>query len=142
MSVTGKCELLHSKAGKRYFLPPKPMALDRHRTDTWEFALSPLSSGKTKLRACLVCIRYDIAAIIENGNGILTVSLAITAVHGPEIVAMVVHRSMAVEKQSVLAVFEGQGAVRAEEEGVAALGMGVRVHPVWIGARRRVQKGS
>lgn len=61
------------------------------------------------------------------------VRLAIPAMYGPVIVAVVVNGSVAVEEQSVLAVLEGQGAVRAEEKRVADLGMRVREDSVWLG---------
>lgn len=70
------------------------------------------------------------------------VSLAISAVHGPVIVAMMVHVTMAVEKQSVLTVFEGQCTVRAKEETVTGLGMGVRMDTIWIWTRWCAQKST
>lgn len=61
---------------------------------------------------------------------------------GPVIVAMVVYGAMAIEKQSVLAVLQAQGAVRAEEEGVTVLGVSVRVDPMGVGAKWRAQQGG
>lgn len=70
------------------------------------------------------------------------VSLAISAVHSPVIVAVIVDRSMAIEEEAVLAIFEGQCAVCAEEERVAVLRMGVRMHTVRIRAWRCAVQGG
>lgn len=62
----------------------------------------------------------------------LTVSGAMTAVDGPVVVAVVVYGSLAVEQQSVLASLKGQGAVCAQEEGVAVRGMSVGEYSIRI----------
>lgn len=64
----------------------------------------------------------------------LTIPLATLAVHRPVVVAVVVHRALAVEEQPVLAGLQGQGAVGAEEELVAVLRVGVGLDAVLLGA--------
>ena len=44
---------------------------------------------------------------------VLTISLAFSTVHSPVIVAVIMYISMAVKEEAILAVLEGQGAVRA-----------------------------
>ena len=66
--------------------------------------------------------------------------MALAAVDGPVVVAMIMHGALAVEEQSVLAGLQAQGAVGAEEEGVAVLGVGVGVHAVRIRAAGRAQQ--
>jgi len=72
-----------------------------------------------------------------SGTQGLTIPLATLAVHRPVVVAVVVHRSLSIEEQSVLTGLQGQGAVGAEEELVAVLRVGVGLHAVLLGALRR-----
>lgn len=91
-------------------------------------------------RAAGVAIGVETELILAGGTAERgKVSLAIATVDGPVIVAVAVDGSMAVEEETVLAVLEGQGAVRAEEEGIAILRMSVRVHAVGIRAGWPVQ---
>lgn len=46
------------------------------------------------------------------------------------VIAVVVNGAFAVKEESVLALFHGQGAVGAQEEQVAGLGMGVGLYSV------------
>lgn len=56
-----------------------------------------------------------------------------TTVNGPVVIAVVVDGAFAVEEKTVLASFQGQGAIGAQEEGIAVLGMGVGENSIWIG---------
>lgn len=66
----------------------------------------------------------------------LTIPLPSLAVHGPVVVAVIVHRSLAVKEQSVLAGLQRESAVGAKEELVAILGVRVRLLAVLFGALR------
>lgn len=57
----------------------------------------------------------------------LTVSLPLPAINSPVVVAVVVYGTFAIEQQSILAHFDSQSAVRAQEELVAELRMRVRL---------------
>lgn len=67
----------------------------------------------------------------------LTIPLAALTIHRPVVVAMVVHRALAVEEEAVLAGLQGQGAVGAEEELVAVLRVGVSLDAILFWAFRR-----
>lgn len=73
-----------------------------------------------------------------------TISLASLAVDAPVVVAVVVHGALAVEQQAVLAGLQGEGAVGALEELVAADGVMVQLQAVVLGAGRdlRVHHGG
>lgn len=70
---------------------------------------------------------------------ILTVGFAIAAIDGPIIIAMIMDCTVSIEQKSVLTVFEGQSAVRAQEESPAVLRMSVSMDPVGIGAWRSIE---
>lgn len=60
----------------------------------------------------------------------------LSAVDSPVVVAMVVDVALAVKEESVSALFDTQGAILAEEEVVAQLGMRVRLFAVRLRAAR------
>lgn len=61
------------------------------------------------------------------------------AIDGPIIIAMIMDCTMPVEQKSILAVFEGQRAVRAQEEGSAVFGVSISVDTIRIGAWRSIK---
>lgn len=67
---------------------------------------------------------------------VLTVGLAIATIDSPIIIAMIMDVTVSVKQKSVLAVFEGQRAVCAQEEGPAVFGVSVSVDTIRIGAWR------
>lgn len=67
------------------------------------------------------------------------VGLAIAAIDGPIIIAMIMNGTVSVKQKSVLAVFESQRAVRAQEEGPAIFRVSVSMNPVRIGAWRGIE---
>lgn len=69
---------------------------------------------------------------------VLTVSLAIAAIDGPIIIAMIMDSTVSVKQKSVLAIFEGQRAVRAQEEGPTVLRVSVSMDPIRIGTWRGI----
>lgn len=70
---------------------------------------------------------------------VLTVGLAIAAIDGPIIIAMIMNGTVSVKQKSVLAVFESQRAVRAQKEGPAIFRVSVSMYPVRIGAWRGIE---
>ena len=64
---------------------------------------------------------------------LLTLADALAAVHAPVVIAVVVHRPLAVEQQPVLAELESQRAVGALVELVAVLGVRVELESFAFG---------
>lgn len=62
--------------------------------------------------------------------------------HGPVIVAVIVHRAMAVEEEAILAVFEGQGAICTQEERTAIFRVRIGLNSPGLWARRCTKEGG
>ena len=61
-----------------------------------------------------------------------------TAIDSPIIIAMIMDGTVSVKQKSILAVFEGQSAVRAQEEGPAVFRVSVSMNSVRIRAWRGI----
>ena len=71
-----------------------------------------------------------------------TVSLPVAALHGPVVVAVVVHIALAVIQEAVLTLLQRHGAVRALEVVITEVRVRVRLHAYWLRARGNVQQHS
>lgn len=69
---------------------------------------------------------------------IITVSLAFATMHGPVIVAVVVHSALAIKQQPVFTLFHGQRAICTQEEQVTGLRVRVRLNTMLFRALRGV----
>lgn len=59
--------------------------------------------------------------------------LAFSAIDSPVVVAMIMNAALSIEQQSILAGLQRQGSVRAEEEVIAVLWMGISLLAILFG---------
>jgi len=70
---------------------------------------------------------------------VLTVSLAMAAIDGPIIIAMIMDSTMSVKQKSVFAVFETQRTVCTQEECSTIFRVSVSMNSVRIGTWRGIE---
>lgn len=84
-----------------------------------------------------VAVRVDSEQIFATGSGeggLVGDELAVAAIDGPVVVAVVVDGTLSIEQQTILTRFQSQGSVRAEEELVTMIRVQVGLLAVWLGA--------